>query len=58
MKTVRTPQVTMPAIGLGTWQLEDVVANVRHALDVGYRHIDTRGERQIDPPFAPAWDAA
>jgi 2,5-diketo-D-gluconate reductase B len=41
VKTVRTPQVTRPAIGLGTWRLEDVVANVRHALDVGYRHIDT-----------------
>lgn len=41
MKTVSTPQVTMPAIGLGTWQLEDVVTNVRHALEVGYRHIDT-----------------
>jgi diketogulonate reductase-like aldo/keto reductase len=41
VKTVRTPQVTMPALGLGTWRMEDVVANVRHALDIGYRHIDT-----------------
>jgi diketogulonate reductase-like aldo/keto reductase len=38
---VRTPHLTAPAIGFGTWELEDVHDNVRHALDVGYRHIDT-----------------
>jgi 2,5-diketo-D-gluconate reductase B len=41
VKTVRTPRLTMPALGFGTWELEDVEANVRHALDVGYRHVDT-----------------
>jgi diketogulonate reductase-like aldo/keto reductase len=38
---VRTTNLTAPAIGFGTWELEDVHDNVRHALDVGYRHIDT-----------------
>ncbi|MEK8227955.1 aldo/keto reductase [Oerskovia sp. M15] len=30
-------------LGLGTWQSEgdDCYRAVRHALDVGYRHIDT-----------------
>lgn len=39
--TVHDTQV--PALGLGTWQLEgqDCVAGVAHALEVGYRHIDT-----------------
>ena len=34
---------TMPLIGLGTWQARGrgAVKAVRHALDVGYRHIDT-----------------
>lgn len=41
MKTVQTSNLTLPAIGFGTWELEDVTANVRHAIDVGYRHIDT-----------------
>lgn len=41
MTTVSTPLLTIPAIGFGTWELEDVERNVRHALDVGYRHIDT-----------------
>jgi 2,5-diketo-D-gluconate reductase B len=33
----------IPAIGLGTWQLDGSVARrmVGYALDVGYRHIDT-----------------
>ncbi|MEX1177632.1 MAG: aldo/keto reductase [Nitriliruptor sp.] len=41
MRTVTTPRLTAPAIGFGTWELEDVHDNVRHALDVGYRHVDT-----------------
>lgn len=34
---------TMPIVGLGTWQMhgDSVYTAVRHALDVGYRHIDT-----------------
>ena len=33
----------MPVIGLGTWQSkpEQVRSAVQHALEVGYRHIDT-----------------
>jgi 2,5-diketo-D-gluconate reductase A len=33
----------MPLLGLGTWQLRGrtAVDAVRHALGVGYRHIDT-----------------
>jgi diketogulonate reductase-like aldo/keto reductase len=38
---VETANLTAPAIGFGTWELEDVHDNVRHALDVGYRHVDT-----------------
>lgn len=35
--------VSIPAIGLGTWQLtgNDCVEGVAHALSVGYTHIDT-----------------
>uniref|UniRef100_A0A1B6KBE7 NADP-dependent oxidoreductase domain-containing protein n=1 Tax=Graphocephala atropunctata TaxID=36148 RepID=A0A1B6KBE7_9HEMI len=33
----------MPAVGLGTWQMDDVEAEkaVMQAIDLGYRHIDT-----------------
>lgn len=35
--------VEVPALGLGTWQLtgEECREGVAHALDLGYRHIDT-----------------
>ncbi len=35
--------VDVPALGLGTWQLEgaDCTEAVHHALSLGYRHIDT-----------------
>ncbi|MDP9259450.1 MAG: aldo/keto reductase [Actinomycetota bacterium] len=38
-----TPGVEMPLVGLGTWQAtgNQAYEAVRHALDVGYRHIDT-----------------
>jgi 2,5-diketo-D-gluconate reductase B len=38
-----TTGLTMPALGLGTWQLDDAEAReiVRAALGLGYRHIDT-----------------
>ena len=34
---------TIPLVGLGTWQMtgKECYRAVRHALDVGYRHIDT-----------------
>lgn len=42
---LRTPtgEVPIPLLGLGTWQSEgdDAYRAVRHALDVGYRHVDT-----------------
>lgn len=36
--------VEIPVVGFGTWQMpndEDTAAIVKHAIDVGYRHIDT-----------------
>ena len=35
--------VDMPLLGLGTWQMtgRECYQAVRHALDVGYRHLDT-----------------
>lgn len=41
--TVRAAGLTVPAVGLGTWQLAPAVAerSVRDALDLGYRHVDT-----------------
>jgi 2,5-diketo-D-gluconate reductase A len=35
--------VVLPRVGLGTWQLRGQTAYdaIRHALDAGYRHIDT-----------------
>lgn len=42
MKTYKFPNGSMPAIGLGTWKMEDGTATsaVSAALDAGYRHID------------------
>lgn len=43
MKIFRAHGAEIPAIGLGTWTLkdEDATRLVAHALDAGYRHIDT-----------------
>ena len=37
------PGGSMPALGLGTWQLRGDAATeaVTHALNLGYRHVDT-----------------
>jgi 2,5-diketo-D-gluconate reductase A len=41
---------TMPVIGLGTWQLhEDTAATIRHAIEVGYRMIDTSSDYGTQP---------
>src|SRR3712207_3279331 len=43
----------IPLLGLGTWQMrgKECYRAVRHALDVGYRHLDTatmyRNEREV-----------
>ena len=50
--------VAMPMVGFGTWQLQGQMAYeaTRHALQVGYRHIDTatmyRNEEQIGRAIA------
>src|SRR3989344_6841658 len=44
MKTIQlNNNVSIPMLGFGTWQLtgEDCARSVRHALQTGYRHIDT-----------------
>lgn len=43
MDTVNVQSTAVPALGFGTWELEgdDCLRGVRHALEVGYRHIDT-----------------
>ena len=35
--------VRIPQLGFGVFQIkpDDTVAAVKHALDIGYRHIDT-----------------
>lgn len=40
---LKTPRLTMPALGLGTWPMKggDCEAAVESALGLGYRHIDT-----------------
>jgi 2,5-diketo-D-gluconate reductase A len=50
--------VTIPMVGFGTWQMQGRTAYeaVRHALQVGYRHIDTatiyRNEEQVGRAIA------
>eukprot|EP00834_Sanchytrium_tribonematis_P005896 NODE_391_length_8148_cov_0.393838.p3 type:complete len:286 gc:universal NODE_391_length_8148_cov_0.393838:5984-5127(-) len=34
-------KMELPRIGFGTYQLKNVKSNVRHALEIGYKHIDT-----------------
>lgn len=43
MKHLKLNGRLMPALGLGTWQLQGVTCRhaIREALDVGYRHFDT-----------------
>lgn len=46
----------MPAIGLGTWQLDGAAAvdGVRHALEIGYRLIDTAVDYGSQPQIGEA----
>jgi 2,5-diketo-D-gluconate reductase B len=43
MLTVDVQAASVPALGFGTWQLtgEACREGVRHALELGYRHVDT-----------------
>ncbi|MBW3576734.1 MAG: aldo/keto reductase [Actinobacteria bacterium] len=43
MEHVEVQGVAVPALGFGTWQLKGRACyeGVRHALELGYRHIDT-----------------
>lgn len=43
MQVVRAQGAVVPVLGLGTWQIEGSACReaVRHALDCGYRHVDT-----------------
>ncbi len=55
---VRSGDVLIPALGFGTWQLENGSAQplVEQALAIGYRHIDTaqayRNERDVGAALA------
>ncbi len=55
---VRSGDVLIPALGFGTWQLDDGAAQplVEKALQVGYRHIDTaqiyRNEQDVGAGIA------
>jgi diketogulonate reductase-like aldo/keto reductase len=43
----------MPVIGLGTWQLKyDTPEAIMHALEIGYRMIDTSGDYGTQPGIA------
>jgi diketogulonate reductase-like aldo/keto reductase len=43
VKTKEVQGVEVPTLGLGTWRLDgdDCVEAVAHALEIGYRHVDT-----------------
>lgn len=43
MEFVQKNDISIPKLGFGTWQLEgqSAIDGVKHALNVGYRHIDT-----------------
>lgn len=52
--TLRTGS-TMPCIGLGTWQLsDDTAATIRHAIELGYRMIDTSSDYGTQPAVGGA----
>jgi diketogulonate reductase-like aldo/keto reductase len=59
--TARTVQLhtgrTMPALGLGTWELtNDTAGTVEAALGLGYRMIDTSGDYGTQPGIGKALD--
>lgn len=46
---------SMPVFGLGTWQLtNDTTASIEHALEIGYRMIDTSRDYGTQPEIGEA----
>ena len=47
----------LPLVGYGTYQLNNVTENVQHAIQTGYKNIDTasfyNNEKDIAPAIAP-----
>ena len=62
MKSYSFPQGDMPAIGLGTWKMEDGVAEgaVTKAIELGYRYFDCApiylNEAEIGESFGAAFN--
>lgn len=44
----------MPQLGLGTWQMDDVVQTMTQALKIGYRLIDTSSDYETQPGIGKA----
>lgn len=60
MQQLTARGTTVPSLGLGTWQItgDACTEAVRHALEIGYRHIDTAraygNEREVGRGLAEA----
>ena len=56
MDTLDVQGMRMPKLGFGTWKLkgEDAKDAVSHALDIGYRHIDTAQVYDNEGPVGEA----
>ncbi len=52
--------IDVPALGFGTWKLtgEDAREGVRHALSIGYRHIDTAQIYRNEAEVGEGWKAS
>ena len=59
MKTYKFPVGEMPAIGLGTWKMENGTATdaVKTALESGYRHIDCAPIYLNEPDVGAAFES-
>ncbi len=58
--TTNAHDIDVPALGLGTWKLigDDAREGVRHALSVGYRHIDTAQIYKNEAEVGEGWKAS
>src|SRR3954452_806760 len=54
--TLQVQGVTVPKLGFGTWQItgDACYEAVRHALEIGYRHIDTARAYDNEPEVGRA----